>query len=381
MSRDATYEFSSRWLFLPPFAALITIFVAYMFSNGQVVPVDAALWGLVGLLFVVLTVLYGLFIRQDFARGLLPVQLIAQGLLLCPLSLRLGAGSMLQWVGVVMAVCGAVVLVAFFYFSRFSLRSRSLEEDQEALEMAVLPVPFAVTDAEGNVVSVSDALLALVHKERSEAEGGKITLLLPLGQEDIALDGRDWKILQTPMGRDRFCFQLVELDDSSATVSLSAQKPANADCFVDEATSLYTRSFALKRVTEELYRVRRYQRWMSATLLRMLFVYPGSNTQPEKEDAIFNAYCRFVHASTRETDISCLVGPRDILTVMPETSLEDAQGAAAKLADFAPQVGGYLEGFEGGIELRESTVFYGAGDGDLDFDGFLAKLDEAMGAP
>ena len=109
-------SFSIHWVSLPPFVAILTVLVAGFFSSGPPAPVDESVWGLVGLLFAVLTVIYGIFIRLDFYRGFFPVQLIAQGLLLCPLSLRMGA-RMFSWVGVTMAVCGSVVLVVVYWQS------------------------------------------------------------------------------------------------------------------------------------------------------------------------------------------------------------------------------------------------------------------------
>ena len=377
---------SIRWFFLPPFTALPMIIIANVLSSGHPVSVDAALWGLVGLLFIVLTVLYGIFIRQDFSIGLLPVQLIAQGLLLCPLALHLGA-RMLQWVGVTMTVCGAVVLVVLYYRTRFTpayLPPDVLSPSSDSV-LSALPLPFAVTDGEGNILSVSDALLKIAAQTREKVEGEKITLLLPLDKEFFTLAGKEWKILQSPMKKaegaegDRYYFQLEEVSDAQVAVTLPSRSEGELN-FVDPATTLYARFFAIKRVNEELYRIRRYQRWMSATLLRMTFTYSGADESPSKEDSIFNAYCRFIRSNTREADISCLVGPRDVLVVMPETPLEAAREVASKLADFALSIQDQLAGFNGDVAVRDGTVFFGTALGSLSFDEFLNKLDEALEA-
>ncbi|MDR1977404.1 MAG: hypothetical protein LBQ42_01585 [Synergistaceae bacterium] len=365
-----TLDISPRWFSLPPFIAIFTVMATSLFSSGASVPVDEALWGLVGLLFVILTVLYGLFIRQDFPKGLFPVQLIAQGLLLCPLSLRFGA-RMFQWLGVTMTVCGAVVLVVLYY------RSRIVSPDGGYVmvppELDKLPLPCAYTDKEGNVLSVSDALLQLAQMPRTIATGGKITSLLPLDQDTIDMEGKTWKILQTPLGNDTYYFQLEEVRDGVVTLPSHAEGEI---AFVDAATSLCTRTYAARRVGEELYRIRRYQRWMSAALLRMVF---RGNNAPAKEDEIFNAYCRFIRATTRVTDISCLVGPRDILAVFPETQLDRAEEIMGRLADFVPHVQEQLAGFDGAAEIRECVAFWGSPSEDVLFEQVLEKLDKALG--
>lgn len=365
---------SIRWFFLPPFVAVFTVLIANMLGSGQRIPVDAALWGLTGLLFVILTVLYGLFIRQEFFSGLFPVQLIAQGLLLSPVALHLGA-HMLQWVGVVMTICGAVVLLALYAY-----RARPAvfipPSPSSGTTIAALPLPVAITDSEGNIVSVSDVLLKLTNQPRDGVEGEKITILLPLDEEQVFLGGKEWRIVQTPMSNNAHYFQLEEAHDTPTAVPPSR---GEGDAFVESASTLYTRAYAAKRVVEELYRIRRYQRWMSAALLRMAFSYPfGASAQPAKEDEIFRAWCHFIKASTREVDISCLIRPRDVLIVMPETSLEAGRDVASKLADFRPYLQNQLIGFEGAAAIRSGIVFFGAGSGGFGFDEFLYKMDEAL---
>jgi GGDEF domain-containing protein len=352
-------------------------------SAGYYAPVDDAIWGLVGLLFVVLTVLYGLFIRRNFTKGLFPVQLIAQGILLCPLSLTWGA-RMFQWVGVTLAVCGAVVLVAIYYRSRPRSTSSGRIHGPESSPnftplLASLPLPFAVTDGEGNIVAVSDALLQLTQKNRASTEGEKITSILPLDKEKIDLAGKSWRILQAAMkqistGEAGYYFQLEEMRDVAVTLPSHAGGEAN---FTNPVTSLYTRAYAEKQVDGELYRIRRYQRGVSAALVRMIF---QGNNPFSQEDEIFNAYCRYLRSNTREADIPCLVGPRDLFLVMPEVSLEQAEMAVGRLADFVPHVQKELAGFDGAAEIHQEVAFFDSSSGDLSFDRVLEKLDAALGA-
>ncbi|MDR2180098.1 MAG: hypothetical protein LBP21_07295 [Synergistaceae bacterium] len=364
-------DISTHWFFLPPLTAVFTGMVVALFSSDIVVPVDDALWGLLGLLFAVSTVLYGIFIRKNFLKGLFPLQLIAQGLLLCPLSLRFGA-RMFQWVGVTMTICGAVVLVVIYY--RSHAEALGPTDAAPGFDFDKLPLPCAITDGEGNVLCVSDALLQLAEVPRAAVIGMKITFFLPLDRDkdNIEMGGKKWRILRSLMEEGIFCFQLEEVREE---VRDAVATPPEEYSLIDAVTSLYTRTYAAKRVEEELYRIRRYQQRMSAALLRMVF---QGNNVGTKEDDIFNAYCKFVRANTRASDISCLAGARDILLVLPETQLDKAEEAVSRLVDFVPHIQEQLADFDGAAEIQENVVFWGPPSEDTLFEQVLEKLDKAL---
>jgi hypothetical protein len=351
----------SRWFFMPPFVAIVTAGVVVAFSGDPSAPVDPAIWGLTGLMFITLTVLYGSFIWRGFYKGLLPAQLVAQGLLLCPLSLHMGA-RMLQWLGVTMTICGSVVLLVFY------CRHRAGGEGTPLTELDALPVPFAITDREGGILSVSDSLLQMTQKTRETSEGRNISLLLPVDQETVTLNGKPWKIVQFPLEDGRFYFQLEDV----STVIVSSP---SAEEFVDPNTMLHSRAYAIRRLGEELSRIRRYKRWMSAALLRVVF---RGTSEPDQEERIFNAYCRYVHGATRGTDIACTIGPREVLVLMPETQLDQARVAVSKLTDFASYIEGELIGLDGAVELQDGVLFLGTASGDFSFEQILEQLNEDL---
>jgi hypothetical protein len=373
MTRITIPDFSVQWFFLPPFAAVGTLVVVSFFAGEPSVPVDAAFWGLTGLLFIILTVLYGIFIQRHFYRGLLPVQLAAQGLLLCPLSLYMGA-RMFQWVGVTMAVCGTVVLVVIYYRS-LTVFASALQSAGASSGIDSLPIPFAVTDEEGNILSVSDALLQMTKQSRETAIGEKITLLVPIDGEPVHLGGEEWMVVQTRMSKNRYYFQLEE----AAAPPFEPMPPSpGGDASIDAETGLYGQDYAARCTDEEIYRIRRYKRWLSVVLLRMVF--RGENS-PEKEKEIFNAYCRFIKANIRETDTACLTAPRDVYVLMPETQLTGARMAVSKLTDFVPHLEEELKKFEGAAEVLDKTLFFGPSVGDLAFEEIMKRLSDALGSP
>ena len=100
-----------KWITIPPVVAILTIMLARAMGVGSVVgEVDIAIWGLVWLLFIVMSILYGLFIIHGFNIGLISLQALAQGVLLCPMAITYGA-RMFQWLGVIIAVCGGAALL------------------------------------------------------------------------------------------------------------------------------------------------------------------------------------------------------------------------------------------------------------------------------
>jgi PAS domain-containing protein len=366
-------ELSARWFLLPPFVAVGTFVLVRFFAGDGSAPVDAAIWGMTVFLFIVLTVLYGIFIQKNFRKGFLPLQLAAQGLLLCPLSLYMGA-RMLQWVGVTLAVCGAVGLVVL-YCRSFSAFAAVVQTTAGASsEIDSLPIPIAVTDGEGAVFSVSDTLLQMTQQSREAVIGQTITLLVSLDGEPMKLGGKEWNVVQSHTPDGKYYFQLEEA--RLQTLSAAPLSAANSPAATDE--ELYDRAHAARCTTEEMYRVRRYKRWMSAALLRVVF---QGNNPPEKEEEIFHAYSRFVKESIRETDIACLVAPRDIYVLMPETPLEGARIAVGKLTDFRSHIQAHLSGFEGTVEVRDKTIFLGPSGGEVVFDEIMEKLNNALGTP
>ena len=281
---------------------------------------------------------------------------------------------MFQWVGVTLAICGAVVLVALYNRVRTD-QEQAVRYVAPQPELDALPLPFAITDSKGNIVSISNYLLQLAQKNRSSVNGEKITVVLPLDQETISLGGRKWRILQAKMNDGAYYFQLEEARNVAITQPVSSEFS-----FIDPATSLFNRSYATKRVEEELYRVHRYKRWMSAAILRVVFQTGEaySALSPKKEDEVFNAYCRFICSNSREGDIACLAGPRDILMVMPETTLEGAQDVVSRLSDIAtlPQEEAQVLGRA--AKIHDGVVYLNASSGVLDFDRFMEKLDETL---
>ncbi|MBQ4430507.1 MAG: hypothetical protein II877_03305, partial [Synergistaceae bacterium] len=150
----------ARWITVPPVIAIITIMVARAMGAGSVVgEVDIAIWGLVWLMFIVMSVLYGLFIINDFNGGLIPLQAVAQGVLLCPMAITYGA-RMFQWLGVIIAVCGGAALVVA-YNQAENERGKIVEVPVED-DIKRMPSNFAITDETGIILNITDKMLEVL---------------------------------------------------------------------------------------------------------------------------------------------------------------------------------------------------------------------------
>lgn len=309
-----------QWLTLPPAVAVATVFVAgAMGSPLNAEPVDPSFWGMTGLLFVVLSVLYGLFIVHGFGVGLLPLQLVAQGILLCPLALSRGA-RMFQWVGVIMAVCGAVALVNLYHYRR-RRPGPAAPKGTDETEVR-LPVPFVVTDGEGVVESVSSGMLEAAQLPLEAVKGQSVAVLLTPGDATATLGGRTWDVVQRPMEDDRYYFQLNE--------RVAAPAPeAGATALTDPVTGLQTFRYAMMRLDEELYRTRRYGHPLTVLLIRLVFS-AAAERDPDSREA-FVAYGALIRKSLRTSDVAAPSGDRELMLMLPECPAASAEAVVKKM--------------------------------------------------
>ena len=299
-----------KWITFPPIVAIATISATRSLSSIlSVEPVDPSLWTLHGLAFIVISALYGLFIIHGFNRGLLPLQVMAQGVLLCPLALTMGA-RMIQWLGVVFAICGAVVLVNAYHETQCIPDPETEAEEEEEPPELRIPVPFALTDGSGIIRSVSDAMLEAAHLSREEVLNRSISVLLAPGEETVTLNGKTWAVLQKPMEDDRYYFQLNEKAEEDK------QAQAGELGLTEPATRLQTFRYAMLRLDEELYRTRRYRRTLATALIRLVFS-ASAEKDPVTQEA-FNACCALMRDNLRTSDTAARSGERDVLLVLPE---------------------------------------------------------------
>ena len=311
-----------KWATVPPVVAILTVGVVRFLSDPELaVPVDLSIWAMTMLLFVILSVLYGLFIIHEFGSGLIALQALAQGVLLCPLALGRGA-FMIQWIGVILAASGASALASLFHQTQ-ARRADAIHQSTEGTE-SYLPVPFAVTDESGTILNISTALLKIAGLPRENVVGQSITLLLEPGEDTTELGNRTWEVTQEPMEGGRYYFQVSEMKASHAPAEEGDPDPAQATDsqaagamgLIDPKTRLHTFDYAMTRMEEELYRTKRYGHPMTAALLRIAF--PDDAERDGTAQAAFDAYCSILRKGLRASDTAALASDRCLLLVFSE---------------------------------------------------------------
>ncbi|MBR1485697.1 MAG: hypothetical protein IJ597_00390, partial [Synergistaceae bacterium] len=186
-----------KWAAFPPVIAIFTIMLARAMGEGSIVgEVDLSIWGMSWLIFITLSVLYGMFIANGFGVGLIPLEALAQGILLCPMSIAYGA-RMFQWLGVIIAVCGAAALVVE-YNQAETERNKIVPVEIEN-DIKKLPIKFIITDETGRVLNISEEMLKLFKIERLDTVGKNISEWFNPVSKTAEINEKIWDIKRVQM--------------------------------------------------------------------------------------------------------------------------------------------------------------------------------------
>ena len=380
-----------KWVTIPPLFAFITVGAVRFLSDPELaVPVDPSIWAMTMLLFVVMSALYCLFIIRGMGVGLIALQALAQGMLLCPLALGRGA-YMIQWIGVILAASGASALVSMYHQSQSRLagaaaQSRDTEESN-------LPVPFAVTDETGKILNISSAMLKIAGLTRESVAGQSITLLLEPGETVTELGGKMWDVRQEPMEGGRYYFQIMEPSAPAASPAVDGGGAEAADegapredgeqaaplydpsALIDPVTRLHTFNYAMSRMEEELYRTKRYGHPMTAALFRIAF--PDDAERDGSAQAAFDAYCSVLRKGLRASDTAALASRRSILLVFSECTRGASDLVMQRLLAFVNSLCPNFPILYDITALHVSLSFEGT-DNLPDAEGLLQRLNNIM---
>lgn len=323
-----------KWITLPPVVAIATIMLARGMGMGQVVgEIDLAIWGLVWLLFIVLSVLYGLFIVHGFSIGLPSLQALTQGIILCPMAIMYGA-RMFQWLGVILAVCGAAALVVAYNQTEGERNKVVVLEVEDDLKQ--LPVNFAITDGTGAILNMTDSMLEVLDISRINMLGKNISEWFSPVSKTAEINGKIWDIKRIAIddGR-RFYFELNPkgLMSSEEPSGQEGTAPSgNALTFIDPDTQLHTYTYGFARISDELYRAGRYSRAVTAVMLRLVFPQLLPSDDMEKYIRPFRAYCARVMKDIRQSDTAIQTGEAQILVVLSECPYQMAENVIGRLS-------------------------------------------------
>ena len=319
-----------KWITVPPVVAVFTIMLARAMGVGSVVgEVDIAIWGLVWLLFIVMSILYGLFIVHGFNVGLISLQALAQGVLLCPMAITYGA-RMFQWLGVIIAVCGgAALLVA--YHQEENERNKFIPVEVEN-DVKRIPANFAITDDTGAILNLTEDMLEILGINRMSSVGKNISEWFSPVSKTAEINGKIWDIERKSIDDGkRFYFELRPkgLPVTNEESQSESSEPAE---FIDPDTQLHTYSYGLARISDELYRAGRYNHPLSAFMIRIVFPQLLPDDDMEKYVRPFRAYCARVMKDTRQSDTVIQAGEFQIIAVLSECPYQMVENIIERLS-------------------------------------------------
>ena len=307
-----------KWIAFPPVIAILTIMLARTMGEGSIVgEVDLSIWALVWLMFIILSALYGMFIANGFTIGLIPLEAVAQGILLCPMSIVYGA-RMFQWLGVLFAICGAAALVVMYNQAEME-RNKVVPVEVED-DVKQLPLNFFITDETGLILNLTEEMLKVLDLERINTLGKNISDWFSPVSKTAEINGKIWDVKRVGMDNGRrFYFELTpkglpvgeENSESQTTSQQSVQ-------FIDPDTQLHTYTYGLSRISDELYRAGRYLHPVAALMIRVVFPQLLPDDDMDKYVRPFRAYCARVAKDLRQTDTAIQAGEFQILIVFSE---------------------------------------------------------------
>ena len=321
-----------KWITIPPVIAIGTIMVARAMGEGSIVgEVDLAIWGLVWLLFIILSVLYGLFIVNGFSIGLIPLQALAQGIILCPMSIVYGA-KMFQWLGVVIAVCGSAALVVS-YNQAEAERNKVVPVETEN-DVKQIPLNFIITDDTGAILNISESMLKILGMERIDTIGKNVSEWFSPVSKTAEINEKVWDVKRKGYDNGKnFYFELNP--KGLPTAEESTEEIGNGGGgqveFFDSDTQLHSYRYGLTRISDELYRAGRYNHPVSAIMIRIVFPQLLPTDDMEKYIRPFRAYCARVIKDLRQSDTAIQTGESQLLVVLSECPYQMVDSVAERL--------------------------------------------------
>lgn len=318
-----------KWITVPPVVAIFTVMVARAMGVGNIVgEVDLAIWGLVWLLFVVMSVLYGLFIVHGFNVGLISLQALAQGVLLCPMAITYGA-RMFQWLGVIIAVCGAAALVVAY--NQEEIERRKIIPLEPENDVKRLPSNFAITDSTGAILNLTDDMLNVLDITRIASVGKNISEWFSPVSTTAEINGKIWDIERKSIDDGKYFY--FELRPKTLTTSNddSQNESSGPVEFIDSDTQLHTYRYGMARISDELYRAARYNHPLSALMIRIVFPQLLPDDDMEKYVRPFKAYCARVMKDTRQSDTVIQAGEFQIIVVLSECPYQMVESIIERL--------------------------------------------------
>ena len=370
------------WLTFPPILSIpLALLTLFLQGTGERHAYSGASLLLLGSLYLFVTATYTLATMRESTLSRFSLQLIAQGIFVNIIAQHLGTYVILPWAANAITVVGLILLAGSLLRAPAPASprtsSRSSAEDispESGISVEDIPAPFLSASDEGNVLSANTEMLKLLGKDVSSVVGHPVTDFLPLGEESVSIQGRQFDMGHRQAG-NVFHFTLRERGNAGG----AAMQPNTAILeIVDRTTSLFTKAYGDVRIPEEISRASRYRRWLSSVLFRVEFhSLPGMPPDAARENYFMTEFCRFVKANTRTSDLSFFLGDRQVIILLPETPQQGAKDVEMKLLQIPESLQQYMESSPTKAVIRHGLCFY-SGNYPFSFDQMMQKLYEAI---
>lgn len=332
-----------KWITVPPVVAILTIMLARSMGTGSVVgEVDLSIWGLVWLVFIVLSFLYGSFIIHGFNAGLIPLNALCQGALLCPMALTYGA-RMFQWLGVIIAVCGAAALVVAYNNDERERAKKSILPISD--DVSKFPITCTVTDDTGLILKASESFLDILEITQEESIGKNITDWFSPVSTTCEINNKIYNVSRYPFSDNKhFLFMLAPKTLADNVAATSSQTAGNVS-FFDSDTALHSFAYGSARISDELYRVARYNRPLSACLIRLVFPQLLPDDDMDRYIRPFRAWCNSVMKNVRQSDTVIQAGEFQVIAVFSECPYQMVDEVTERLGAITNELAATFEEF------------------------------------
>lgn len=371
------------WVTIPPLLSLPISLILVAFGNeSNKVSAGAPLWVLLLLLYLAFSIFYVFSIRNSLFSQLTPLQLAAQGIIICIVSMEAGAYPILSWVGVIAAVSGSFILL--HSYSRYckgiplpapAANADSLSADSSAAtSLGNSPFPYVVTDNKGTIVDANDAFTSFA--ENGPVQGENVTTFFVPGETEALVGGKKHALFQkTHAGLFHFLLVDNPLSQKSSQTVIAKRGPE----LFDQRNVLYSSKYAQLRIPEELSRANRYRRWLSGILIKVDYTYlPGRERQPDFEETFLAAYVHYMKESIRDSDMGFSMQDREFLLLLPETPQQGAKNTALKLVELPEPLAELQKNYPFSVAIEYGFLFY-SGNYPLPYDQFIEKLYSSLG--
>jgi diguanylate cyclase (GGDEF)-like protein len=195
---------------------------------------------------------------------------------------------------------------------------------------------------------------------------GLLHLALPPGLADDSLvEIRDLA---------RSVVETIKLSLSNLRLRVALQEQATHDVL----TGLFNRRYLDETLPRELHRVQRSGGHLALAMLDIdHFKRFNDEMGHEAGDLVLRGIGRILRENLRKSDVGCRYGGEELLVIMPDSTIEDAQ---ARLTDICEMIRAmkirYREGTLPNVTV--SAGIAGSGDGQVDETALLRAADDAL---